>query len=444
MPTVGAWRRARPGALAPAPVATAALLAVACGLDPSPVDPGTETGARDAPLIGGDQADGCRWSGAALLIDEASDTLCSGVLIHPRLVVYAGHCGDAFEVVRFGNGETRRAVGVAQDGDGAPRCFRHPRCGTACEPNPRFAGDPWDYGVCVLESPYRDAALVPPAMGCELGLLTARGRSAWAVGFGTDDLDMSGAKNQLEMRMGSVDDDRNQVILEPLRGGEGLCVGDSGGPSYAALDDGSWRVLGIHHATDDPCGRAIERTVAPAVPWIEDVTGFDVTPCHDDDGTWRPGEACRDFPTDPGGDHGTYPACRPGPVMGALPATCGEPYDPDGGGGADAGPGDGGVPDAGPGGGGDAGFFVPDPIGGGDKLTGACRVGVGGASPGRAGWGVLLLTALAGLRRSRRCPEPAGEGGSGSAPGSGNRTYRGARSRSRLAGSTPATRGPAG
>ena len=40
--------------------------------------------------------------------------------------------------------------------------------------------------------------------------------------------------------------------------------------------------------------------------WFEDQTGFDLTPCHDADGTWNPGPSCGGFPLTPNVTHGTW------------------------------------------------------------------------------------------------------------------------------------------
>lgn len=52
------------------------------------------------------------------------------------------------------------------------------------------------------------------------------------------------------------------------------------------------------------CGYgALYSTFAHVMPWIERGAGFDITPCHDADGTWNPDERCSGFPLAP--DDGT-------------------------------------------------------------------------------------------------------------------------------------------
>lgn len=366
-------------AVPPRPLLLAALPLAACAAACTPAR--EQTDATRAPLIGAAASEPCAWSSAALLLE--GDSLCSGVLVHPRVVAYAGHCGTDFTVARFGTGDVRRAVPIA-------RCEAHPDCGDVCEGGSFVGGDPWDYGACLLDEPATGAAAVPPMMGCELDALV-RDATGVVVGFGRDDDAMAGLKRELEMDLASRNDGRNEVVWAARDEGQGLCAGDSGGPTYVRLADGSWRVASIHHGRDDPCGRAFDRVLAPAVPWIEAAFSVDVTPCHDAEGRWTPTAACRGFATDPGGDHGAYPDCTAGPVDSSPGRTCGPPFDAI----PDAGP----ASDGGPGGldastGGDAGAGDPgDPAPG---VEGGCAAA--GAPPGAA----LALTLLAGACRGRR------------------------------------------
>lgn len=344
---------------------------------------GDTAAAHAAPLVGADNSALCAWSSAALLAE--GESLCSGVLIHPRVVAYAGHCGTDFTVARFGTGAVRRAVNI-------DRCAAHPDCGDVCSGGSFVAGDPWDYGVCVLEAPATGAVPTPPMMGCELDALVDDVRGT-VVGFGRDDADMAGLKNELVMRLSGRNARRNEVVWSGLAAGQGLCAGDSGGPTYLALPDSTWRVVAVHHGRDDPCGRAFDRLLSAAIPWIERETGFDVTPCHDADGTWAPTAACRGFPTDPGGDHGSYPDCTSGPVDSSRGASCGPPWAPPTDGGA---PLDASSPAAD--GGGDEGGDGSVPGGPPAPVEGGCRAGTA-ASPLPPF--LAFLVALATRRRRR-------------------------------------------
>jgi hypothetical protein len=61
------------------------------------------------------------------------------------------------------------------------------------------------------------------------------------------------------------------------------------------------------------------------VPWIEEDSGLDVTPCHDVDGTWNPTGACQRFETDPM-DGGSWQEWCAGELS-ASSETCGPAFD---------------------------------------------------------------------------------------------------------------------
>ncbi len=61
------------------------------------------------------------------------------------------------------------------------------------------------------------------------------------------------------------------------------------------------------------------------VEWLENETGFDLTPCHDSDGTWAPTEACGGFPLDlQSGSTDWSQGCARAEVSGPG-SLCGEP-----------------------------------------------------------------------------------------------------------------------
>ncbi len=57
------------------------------------------------------------------------------------------------------------------------------------------------------------------------------------------------------------------------------------------------------------------------MPWIEGGAGFDISPCHDADGTWNPDERCRASPLAPHDGSQTSESWANGPS-----ATCGTPF----------------------------------------------------------------------------------------------------------------------
>ena len=285
----------------PMPGALPLLLAGSLLAPTAPTDPQT--------VIGGEPSPTCAWP------TTVSMGGCTGTLIHPEVVVYAAHCGADVTSVWFGEqafGGEGRQVPTAQcwinEGYAESQGARHE-----------------DWAFCQLAEPVTDVPIVPPLMGCETTLLTP-GRPVTVVGFGLDENGNGGIKRQGETELQWIDEDG---AIFAGNGEVGSCFGDSGGPIYLQLPDGSWRVFGIVSGGQE-CGfPAWYAAVHTAIPTIEQVTGIDVTPCHYTGGGWSPSPVCADTPTEPWDGTGKTWAdgCAGGPLVEA-PSTCGTPHDP--------------------------------------------------------------------------------------------------------------------
>src|SRR5690606_4917360 len=117
------------------------------------------------------------------------------------------------------------------------------------------------------------------------------------VGYGLTNTGSVGIKHEVTTVVNGFEGPEINV------GGNGTssCNGDSGGPAYVQLSDGSWRVFGVtsRGTTGNCADESIYGLIHSHVQWIEDASGLDVTPCHDADGTWNPTETCTNFPLTP-------------------------------------------------------------------------------------------------------------------------------------------------
>ncbi|NOY94377.1 MAG: trypsin-like serine protease [Deltaproteobacteria bacterium] len=305
------------------------LTLTACAAHVDDVQPQT------AAIAGGVAAGACDYPSVVEL--RSATSLCSGVLVAPRVVLYAGHCGADIVRITFGS------AGSSTDRQTPTRCFVHPRFAA------REGYDWLDYDFAVCELPVAvDLPVVPIVMGCEVDQVVP-GAAAVLVGFGRTPSGGSGVKHSANGEVvGMLLAARRSVIVFGATPAEGICPGDSGGPDFLRLDDGTWRVFGIHSMQGGSgCdgGDHTDALASMAVPFIESVLPYDVSPCHDADGVWSPGLGCGRFPVSLEGSGASWGSCASTPLASTPSATC-VPTTTDGGVG-DGGTIDGGVSDGG-------------------------------------------------------------------------------------------------
>ena len=94
--------------------------------------------------------------------------------------------------------------------------------------------------------------------------------------------------------------------------------------------DESWRTVGIASTLAGDCGSPgafnAYAMVKNAIPWVEETSGIDVTPCHDADGTWNPGPECGGFWTGLNEGNGSWSDWCAGTPSGGPSYTCGPDY----------------------------------------------------------------------------------------------------------------------
>jgi hypothetical protein len=285
------------------------LLIVIVGLGGAcePVAPADEAPAFDQvqqPIVGGTRAGVCQWPTAVGL-----DRSCTGTLVHPRVVTTAGHCVTD-------EGPREVTFGERWSGAGVTRTVTVERCHGGEE-----SGLEGDFAFCLLAEAVEDVPVVPVLFGCETGILQP-GQAATLAGYGRrGGLSFSAGVKYL------VDVTINQVVGSDVYLGwsrAGGCSGDSGGPAYVRLADGSWRTFGATSRGSLFCnGQTIYTLIHPFVPWMEATAGIDLTPCHDADGSWNPGPGCSGFPLDPEAPGGSWANMCGDVRRGGPSATCG-------------------------------------------------------------------------------------------------------------------------
>ncbi|MBN1138656.1 MAG: trypsin-like serine protease [Anaerolineae bacterium] len=246
---------------------------------------------------------------------------CGATLVHPRLLVYAGHCGEEHERAWLGS-----ALDVEMDPDSGivalrePSRYRHVDI-KRCRVYPDSAiGRGNDFAYCELTEPLRDVAAIPPSVGCERASVQP-GTEVTILGFGFASLedDTPGIKRVARtevVRMG------REIVIGDME--IGTCRGDSSGPAFIDVSEPGasepdWRMLGLlSSGIVGECGVGWYTDISKMVTWLESDSGYDVTPCFDDQGRWRPGPSCQA----PGLDRAGEPLA----TTGARSKSCGAPY----------------------------------------------------------------------------------------------------------------------
>lgn len=215
-------------------------------------------------IVGGDATSG--FAGAvAVSIDER---LCSGALVSPTVVLTAAHCLDPVTNVE----RIRVYTGSSVEGDGVAgtKFGIHPRYCADCDE------DRFDYGYVILNSAIADATVVEPiATQAEWDDAMFVGNAVTVVGFGASDSGEMGRKRETTTEI--MDLSSTGWEFQAGGGGQDSCDGDSGGPAYVELADGTLRLAGITSRGSMPCGNGgFYGAPYPALCWLSEKTDADL------------------------------------------------------------------------------------------------------------------------------------------------------------------------
>lgn len=231
--------------------------------------------AAPQPIIGGEPTVAGEFDGVVAIV--AGEGLCTGTVVAPRLVLTAGHCLSALrpgqEVGVFYGDELNPAMQVAAEDWGV-----HPEFCSTCKQ------DIFDYGYVLIEGTFSlpGGFLLPLVDQDEWDDSMRKGQDVTVVGYGEDPDSPTADKGiGVKRKVGTEIRKFSNEGLEFFAGGDerDSCAGDSGGPAFVRVADGSWRLAGIVSRGTNPCGDGGFYGVPfPALFWVRDETGIDLLP----------------------------------------------------------------------------------------------------------------------------------------------------------------------
>jgi secreted trypsin-like serine protease len=220
-------------------------------------------------IFGGIKTARHEWTNTVALTDK-SGIYCSGTALAPNLILTAAHCLDGAKVKKL-----KVYVGEGAQEGSIQGQYRAESFGQSPDYNVEDEGTDHDIGYVVLKDSLDlpQSAYVPvAATKDEVASLVAVNQPTEIVGYGLRENKEFGHKYHAKTRITKVD---STVVTI---GGNGIdaCNGDSGGPAFGRLKDGTLRIFGVASNGED-CGMGgAWSLIHPDICWLMKDSGVDL------------------------------------------------------------------------------------------------------------------------------------------------------------------------
>ena len=226
------------------------------------------------PIYGGEEVEPGGWPSAVAV--SIGGSLCSGTLIHERIVLTAAHC------VMFQPSPQGIAVYVGESIHDPTGSWYHPvELGIHpdyCPYGGECKKDLHDFAYLVLDRDVEDVTPTRPlARQVDWNETMFLDAQVSLVGFGADESGQFGIKRQVDVDIVGF----SASGLEFRAGGEGrdTCSGDSGGSAFVQLRTGEYLLAGVTSRGFTDCGEGGFYGVPyGALCWLSEATGVEFRP----------------------------------------------------------------------------------------------------------------------------------------------------------------------
>ncbi len=266
-----------------------------------------------APIVNGQAETG--WEGVGALTTKYGShyggAYCTGQLIAKQWVLTAGHCTTGADLADQGitASSTRFFVGAdARRGPGGAEPKGAFYQADVAIPHPQYVADSHssahDIGLLHLVAPVPDTVPIYALASMDLAAYAAEHAplGLFVVGFGaTEGITESGSGLKRSTRVALTSVQSYYYTTDFVE--SGTCFGDSGGPDFVTLEDGTHVIAGVTSAGagcplyDPNCDPCQTQTYSTRIDvhrdWIEAVIGGGVPTCHAIPSMCRCTEACQ-------------------------------------------------------------------------------------------------------------------------------------------------------